>query len=276
MELYMQDNRRAWHEGVRVPSHDSLLCRLAQWNVYGFSHETPSTEKSSRTGIMETLFVSDADIIILNEYHFSGKTSFHHAFEKQLRERGYETHCATVFAPTFVATRLFVDHVQEILLDNERSAMVLRVEIAPCETVWIVGTHLNDYDGVMRNEEMKELLEELPASANERVIIAGDFNQQRQQDYQDDEWESICANQAKRNAPRDDGVVSQQHKAGYSCLFDQTPPKCNWRFSMKPPSTHWTGTIVDYAYGRNVSAQGVYISPAYWSDHRMVVSDWSW
>ena len=44
---------------------------------------------------------------------------------------------------------------------------------------------------------------------------------------------------------------------------------------MKPPATHWTGTIVDYAYGRNLTAEGVYISPAYWSDHRMIVTDWA-
>jgi endonuclease/exonuclease/phosphatase family metal-dependent hydrolase len=275
MQLYMNDNTRAWNEGVGIPPRDSSLLRIAQWNTYAFSHVTPS-DKRTFTGIAETLFQTDADVFILNEYHWGSKSPLHCQFENQLRDRGYEVYVGTAFASTMIATKLHVDHFNEVRLDEERSAVILRVESAPGEEkVWVVGTHLNDFNGRARNREMAALLQELPAEANERVLIVGDLNQQRQQDYQQDEWQRICENMTKRSAPRDDGVSFLLQKEGFSSIFDRTPPKCNWQFSMKPPSTHWTGTIVDYAYGRNMIAEGVYISPAYWSDHRMVVSDWA-
>lgn len=243
MQHYMQDNVRAWREGVRIPPHSNdyssqLLLRVAQWNIYAFSHETPSPNHShdehnnTFAGILTTLLESDADVIILNEYHWGGKRDHHTELEQELAKRGYQTHIATVFAPTMVATKLNVDHVQEVLLDTERSAMMLRVIVTSSadsdkdEMVWIVGTHLNDFNGITRNEEAKVLLEHVDvlANATERVIIAGDFNQQRQQDYQPDEWQHICKNFAKRGAPRHDGVSTLLLTAGFSSMIDQTPP----------------------------------------------------
>lgn len=44
-----------------------------------------------------------------------------------------------------------------------------------------------------------------------------------------------------------------------------------------PPSTHWTGTLIDYTYftGPGLELKGVYVSPSNLSDHRLVVSDWT-
>mmetsp|Transcript_3779 Transcript_3779/g.6974 ORF Transcript_3779/g.6974 Transcript_3779/m.6974 type:complete len:105 (+) Transcript_3779:205-519(+) len=71
-----------------------------------------------------------------------------------------------------IATKLHVDHFNEVRLDEERNAVILRVESAPGEEkVWVVGTHLNDFDGLARNREMTALLQEVPAEAYERVLI---------------------------------------------------------------------------------------------------------
>jgi hypothetical protein len=107
----------------------------------------------------------------------------------------------------------------------------------------------------------------------ERVIVVGDFNQQRDRDYTVSEWQAIRASKKRRNEARCDGVASLMDNAGFLCIFDQAS-SCNWR--GLPPSTHWTGTVVDYSYFRNLYQKGVYVSPCGLSDHRLIACDWSW
>jgi endonuclease/exonuclease/phosphatase (EEP) superfamily protein YafD len=111
----------------------------------------------------------------------------------------------------------------------------------------------------------------------ERVLIAGDFNQQRQQDYTMEEWQRICANKARRDSPETDNVAETLAQAGYTCNLDAsliTTAARNCPLTDPPPSTHWTGTIVDHTYFRNLELLGVYVSPSDWSDHRLTVCDW--
>ena len=52
----------------------------------------------------------------------------------------------------------------------------------------------------------------------------------------------------------------------------------NWKKNDPPPSTHWTGTIVDYSYGKgkDLAVSALYVSPCGLSDHRLLVTDWKW
>ena len=45
---------------------------------------------------------------------------------------------------------------------------------------------------------------------------------------------------------------------------------------IRPPATHWSGTVVDFSYGRNVAPVSVSVGAPGLSDHRMTVCDWSW
>jgi endonuclease/exonuclease/phosphatase family metal-dependent hydrolase len=266
-EHYIEDNERAQSDGVSVPLRKKELFRTCQWNINNFNSPDWSCD---RNGIMDTLFEVDADVIILNEYFWDERSSIHEDLEKRLQERGYKIFTASVFAPTAVATRLVVDHVQELSLDEERSAISIRLGCG----VWIFATHLCDYSAVKRLNEVNTLLMNLSSvKETERVIVVGDFNQQRDRDYSVSEWQTICASKKRRNVPRDDGVASLMDNAGFFCIFDQAS-SCNWR--GLPPSTHWTGTIVDYSYFRNLYQKGVYVNTSELSDHRLIACDWSW
>ena len=124
--------------------------------------------------------------------------------------------------------------------------------------------------------ETKTLIERIGFQTN-HVMIIGDFNQQRKQDYTRDEWQMICENKQRRKSPLDDGVAYLLSAFGYRCICDRPFAKqTNWSPLDPPPATHWSGTIVDHTYYKDdrLLLNGVYVSPSNLSDHRLVVCDW--
>jgi endonuclease/exonuclease/phosphatase family metal-dependent hydrolase len=216
----------------------------------------------------------------LNEYTW-GNRPLHSDFEAALLERNYTLHQCGAIASTAIATRVPVDHVADIVLDDKRHALAMRLVK---QNVWIYGTHLCDRDGQNGQKRFQELQSLLRHASirNDKgdagVLIAGNFNRQRRQDYTTEEWTRICQSKANRQSPETDLVAETLAQAGYTCNFDATlvaTAKRNWFPTDPPPSTHWTGTIVDYTYFRgNVQLLGVYVSPSALSDHRMTVCDW--
>ena len=50
----------------------------------------------------------------------------------------------------------------------------------------------------------------------------------------------------------------------------------NWAPGAPPPATHWTGTVIDFAFARGpVVPRGVFVVPSNLSDHRSVITDWA-
>mmetsp|Transcript_101189 Transcript_101189/g.151574 ORF Transcript_101189/g.151574 Transcript_101189/m.151574 type:complete len:341 (-) Transcript_101189:39-1061(-) len=286
----IRDNRRASSEGVTIlPRSPSALIRTLQWNIHGWTNAHGESHDGIAKGFRNTIFDADADVIVLNEYRFYDRNYVHEDFERMLREKGYSFRCGTVSFPTAVATRFHVFETQEILLSPSRSALVLLVgktsDSLESEKVWVIGTHLDHHVGRQRRREMKVLLRYMDGrrlldSCN-RAVLMGDFNQQRQEDYENSEWKQIAESMENRGVVEDDGVSTMLHKTQFGCAWDLLSSSSlaqnstNWETS-RPPSTHWTGSIVDYSYGRNVSALAASISPAGWSDHRMTVCDWIW
>lgn len=226
---------------------------------------------------------------------------------------GYEVHVADTEYPTAVATRLpIVQPVTKFFLDDMglRAAVRVRVQLPTQnegtdgegsdhkqnKTVCIYGTHLEDSDrnnGILRLQGMTRLLKEIAkdddqqqqnnsTSSDAGVFIVGDLNQQRERDYHSTEWQRICANKQRRASPQNDGVAAALERDGFQCNYDKIvkgETMVNWNVEDPPPSTHWTGTVIDYCYGRgsdnNLRAAGVYVSPCGLSDHRLIVTDWA-
>jgi hypothetical protein len=226
-----------------------------------------------------------------------------------------ERHFAFVFKSSqAVATRLPLVKSKTLELDATRGAVAVQVRLddhdhagdgeKKSKVAWIYGTHLEDQEsngGSDRKKEMEELLEQMKihdnSDLNQRqtnahdtadgigniTLVLGDFNQQRQVDYTESEWNAICANKKFRGgSPEDDGVAGLLRNAGFSSIWDKQfahEATCNWRNQdHPPPSTHWTGTIVDYAYGRGqgLKPTQILVSSSSLSDHRMIVVDWTW
>lgn len=297
LEYYQRDNERATEEADPAIPPRSAKFRTLQWNLNGWAGDSGRLHALTHSKqIISTILQADADFIILNEYHWGDYGRAHAELEAALQRQGYHTKiCGNVFCPTFVATRWSTSHKTEWVLSRERSALVLQVVNEQGESLTVIGTHLDHRDGEQRHREMSTLLQELfcrqrnrnPQEENDscnsndvlagtRIILAGDLNQQRQKDYSEQEWNgAIAPNMMRRKTCFDDGVDKLLQSEGFMCAWDTKPTNTNWT-TEHPPSTHWSGTIVDYSYGRNVAANSIYISPAKWSDHRMTLVDWTW
>ena len=88
------------------------------------------------------------------------------------------------------------------------------------------------------------------------------------------------SSKARRGSPEDDGVATAFEAAGFRCCFDAAAEgrgvRRGWAPASPPPATHWTGTVVDYAYARGaVALDGCYVVPSGLSDHRPVICDWA-
>lgn len=273
---YVHDSETASKCGISIPpkpqEHNRL--RTLQWNIHYFTDAQGRASSEVTCGIIHEILRTDADVICLNEYADYDRYSQHSFLEKQLLQSGYTFRCATKAFPTFLAVKESLSPIlREISLSESRSAIV--AELAGPGVV-IAGTHLDFANGPQRHLEMSRLLEHLkPSVVDVPMFVVGDLNQQRQVDYASNEWKRIANGMDRRRAPRDDGVDSLLQQARFQCPWDtQSPLDTNWETTY-PPSTHWSGTIVDYSYGnQHTRAQGCYISPAQWSDHRMTVCDW--
>lgn len=297
LTFYQQDNERGQQEGVVVPKRQSKQLRTCQWNVhyfYPYKYDCYTSPNQLAMAIAQELIETEADIIVLNEFGESGLAGQPANYVAQcLEDEGYTIHCAECTFPTAIATKLPVKQELAFALDQERAAVALQVKGLTTTTrkyqcqsapLWIYATHLeasDDDSGRYRRAEMKRLLQEMETKTknklDENVLVIGDFNQQREQDYSSKEWEMICANKHFRGSPQDDGVALQLQEAGFSCIWDTTDKNCNWDQSKHPPpSTHWSGTVIDYTYYRGPSLvpSGVFVSPSDLSDHRLVVCDW--
>ena len=281
---YMEDGNRAYINGWSLPNKDTQTLRTCQWNI----HFLEAPWLGRRDGQQHALRVADellqvdADVLILNEIgiHYSqrGIDVKLDALCQKLEEHGHTIYCANSHCPTAIATRLSVKSHGRSDLDADRSAVRVEVETASHKRVFIYGTHLevNDvHSGRQRQKEVQVLLHHVAGNSG-RELIVGDFNQQRQQDYSDREWKEILRNKERRGSPPDDGVASALTKAGFTCCYDQEGvANCNWIPGEKPPATHWSSTVIDYAYSRGgISLQGIHVSPSNLSDHRMIVCDW--
>jgi len=319
-------NRRRHHKHVRdalfsastcTPSSPSAL-RCLQWNIQAFL--SPKDERNMHTitpGIIRSICETDSDVLILNEIHWremenhNPNTNLYQTqqaisnsqalLEEVLRLRGYRysriaNHGDT---PTMVATRKRVLQSKELVLSDNRSALCLLLETGGSQC-WVVGTHLDAFDAPRRRNEITRLLQEHhhPTKAIP-ILIAGDFNQQRSRDYTCSEWKRVVGSAGLRNVPLDDGVASILEKHGFRCILDdvrqqgsetQAKVTCNWDQTQPPPSTHWSGTTIDYTYYCNpsvvppaadqsfstvIAPQGVYVGPSGFSDHRPTVTDWT-
>ena len=300
MKHYLQDGDRvASNGGTDIPPKPQgapgvAYLRTCQWNIHYLSapwlYRTEMEASSQHADkVADAILKVDADVVVLNEFAFEwDDNELTKRLCGHLESAGHSIFnlCECSF-PTAIVSRLPVinNSGTAFALDAARAAMQIIVNAAQrageSVPVTIFGTHLEASDhsrGQYRRTEAKALLAKVESSTNgsDPVLLIGDFNQQRPVDYTKNEWKAICDNKAKRSSPREDGVSRLLNDAGFRCCYDQVDTETgrNWLPNDPPPATHWTSTVIDYAYSKNLSLVNVYVLPHNVSDHRMVVCDW--
>jgi hypothetical protein len=199
LQAYDGDNQAAAQ--VTIPTRPAGALRIAQWNIQAKLSDAVVKEVSRH----------DPDVVIFHEWGteppcLRGEPRVTR-FVDAMRERGYRTHhVAQTSYPTAVWTRLEkkddlvldvgvqgrVVSVQEIRLDEERGAVVLRLQLprpattvsahtpptAPHPYVWIYATHLThaEFWTGHRYSEMCRLLQHVAAHVRpeDGLVVAGD------------------------------------------------------------------------------------------------------
>lgn len=170
--------------------------------------------------------------------------------------------------PVLLATRLPVSHAETMELapveaavhgmSSPRKAVYAEIQVAAAggAVMGIYATHLHHVNHTSGEGQRAAEIRSLLGHAKERrsndsrlaTVITGDFNQPRQIDYSEREWDVVSAGLAGVSQPEDDGVHSILQESGWVCAFDVPPEHNNFGGRSCPPFTHWTGTTVDYLY----------------------------
>ena len=111
---------------------------------------------------------------------------------------------------------------------------------------YFIGTHLDVYDnsGLTREKQINMILSKV--DKNEKVIIAGDFNSLRSQDYSVIQLNRIVDEDTERGVETVEEVIPILEGCGYIDSFISA--------YLKPPTvTVWSNRRVDYIYGKNIS-----------------------
>lgn len=291
------------HRGVEIakeapPSGENPVgenevgLRVLQWNINCLNG--PGTGFPTATDVLGEVMSHSPDVIILNEFgsgryrgpeqrgrHHQAKAS-ESAINKLatlLLRAGFAIHHSTVLFPTVIATRHRVVESEAFELSASRGAIRVGLVVTRGDTskeITIFGTHLDHMHADVRRTEMEVLLKAVGRSS-QAILIAGDFNEQRAADYVPADWAQICSGKAKRgeNRIREGDVAGLLTAERFVCCYDDLDGPRNWPTGDPPPPTHWSSTVIDFAYTRGaVRGVGVYVSASNLSDHRPVITDW--
>ena len=111
------------------------------------------------------------------------------------------------------------------------------------------------------------------------TVVLADFNSPVRTHYDDEEWRVVSEglNSPHVRQPLDDGVSTLMLSKGFRCAYglSQRSGRNNFFGRPAPPFTHWTGTVVDFAYvrGDGWAVDGAYVHRTPLSDHLPVIVD---
>lgn len=192
--------------------------RVLQWNINSLTGPGWSLRPTPipHTLVAELILAHNPDVVCLQEFGYapgqrsrkadqSDRIAGLVSLAKLLEDAGHVVHIAETPWPSMIATRLPLatpKAVTKIQMDEDRGAVGVTVHLHrggdEALPLTVFSTHLDHRDrSTRRLDEAKTLLKQLHkqglTSPTSRVIVAGDFNQQRQQDYHGSEWALIQA-----------------------------------------------------------------------------------
>lgn len=280
-----QKNKALLTENIRK------ICTDSDQNI------RPSTKVTTVFNVIEKL---DADILLLQEAASDNLEEFED-YKKILKAMGYEYGTEffgnmnegidTPYGPfgNWILSRYpFVEDPQVVHFEKQaeptspwkpedrvhRCVIHAKIKLPNDQIVSIYVTHLDAFDVTesTRLEQIKELVELVLHDSTENILLAGDLNSIRPQDYQKFPtlWESIVADSWKREVPTPTDVLDYLKEKGFVDSFSLLN-------RLTPGFTTWSGTTIDFLMPQiaqwklSIIDSGVYFDSA--SDHIPVFMD---
>lgn len=269
---------------INAHPHDASTLRIATYNVHFWKdpHENWSTT-------LGTIAAIDADVLILQEVEFFN-TEQYEEYKNLFKQQGF-LYGTDVFGNTedpssgiLFGNMILSKHPLEsepIITSfstnydqiTTRCFINAKIKLPNGEVLSMYGTHLDVFDGTeaIRLEQIKELIAVVNADPSDHVLIAGDLNSVRQQDYMKPPsfWNLVVAENAKRGVPTPTLVLDHLQNNGFVDCFTKIG-------KPGPRFTTWAGTTIDFILLRNgwqlpINDCAVYFDAA--SDHIPVLMD---
>lgn len=253
------------------------LCRVMTYNVHGFRD---FYGKKKYAEIIQSIVIINPDILVLEEitlYTYANVCT-----ELQLRSdlekcglffSGFSSCGINAVFSRYPFTANEIDLGRDSIKKVARNALMctfLSHNISSDKNIVIVGTHLDVYDesGKLRIRQMKTILDVLSTNTNidnDKIIVMGDFNSLRKNDYTDNEWAYLSQLDKQRKVITVQDAVSIIESARFTDSFVE----CN--DSIK--TSVWSGRRVDYIFGKNVNFDQSATYKVTHSDHYPVYAD---
>lgn len=285
-----------WKKDIRIKNLDNI--RILTYNVHGF---TDRKQKPTFNEIMDVIKRINPDIIVIEEFVLYGvkKQITYSQFKKILSDLGFVAITTdrlqnNVTASKFPAT---INPTIELGRDPThniwRFANLMIVDLSGIDSspLILVGTHLDVYDetGKTRIKQANMICETIDDEVeNMRVqalisnkkfsepiiIVTGDFNCLRPDDYDDYEWNHMCRVDRMR------GVDTHRMKSKVNQKIDaitvfESVNLIDASVQLQNPInlSVWANRRVDYICGRNIDFKQATAVRIASSDHYPVYAD---
>jgi endonuclease/exonuclease/phosphatase family metal-dependent hydrolase len=258
-------------EIIDVSSKKENTVRVMTYNVHGFnSRDWMSTYDK----IFEQIRIIDPDVFGIQEIHlgYPDRIQIEH-IETKFNEIGYKVKFSKCYINMIGSKDEF--DLNEIELDESqmglhRCALIAKIK-SRLSNFLFCTTHLevSDTYAHKRIQLMEKIIKKLISSnADESriIIIGGDFNSLRRNDYTDEEWKRIVDTDKKRNVITQEDMIPFIEKYGLVDSFVSSD-------SPIPTITVWSNRRVDYLYS-NIQSEWSEVVKTGLSDHYPVFADY--
>ena len=280
---FLEDTRMHAGENKYIPAKEKNILRVITFNVcmWHTIHKEPNFQE-----IGQLLKVLDPDIIILQEVVDWEKThayyvSCGYSLLAPMCDTKLPAHTPTIFAKnctvTYIHGAVFEDQWQAqrelsyVRLDADFHGIPLTIYGLHLEVDQIKTGHCNED---IREKQLEELVADAALLPHKNVIIAGDFNTVRKQDYcytidHMDVWQLVKKAYASVNIDMEPHALDYLNAQGYRTSFELL----NWH---NPKYTNWASRALDFIYmspGWSLPIVGSYVYYTDLSDHLPIITD---
>lgn len=290
-----------WKKDI-IEKEESCV-RVMTYNVHGF---TDQESKSTLNQILDVIKRIDSDIMIIEEFtlYRVRKVITYLQFKKFLQKLGYQTIISDRLYNNVIASKFKSEVMPTLEFEKDpvhrvlRFANLLKIDLSnylKCRgssDLILVGTHLDVFDetGKTRITQAEKIIDTIQnivhntktnsksskqCGAHEpMVIVAGDFNCLRHEDYNEEEWEYICKIDEGRKVDTRRMKATENRKEDAITKFEEVNLiDASAQLHSPLNLSVWANRRVDYICGRNVLFNLATVVRITYSDHYPIYAD---
>lgn len=266
-----------WVKQIHLKKLDSI--RILTYNVHGFRDVLKQDSKDEIFSIIKKI---DADIVVLEEFTLYGYQALINFEEsvKLLKTFGYKDFMTDTKNYNMLASKIELKNPVVEYLGKDpyhmcpRYCMIAEIEFNN-QKICIVGTHLDVYDnsGETRVKQINIILKKIidrKIGDDGKIIIVGDFNCLRADDYTEEEISHILRADLKR------GIKDTSNKDmidAVHVLEGNDFIEASAQLGVRLSCSVWANRRCDYIYGKNITFQSLNMVKNASSDHYPYYAD---